>query len=140
MRFWDATALVSLCVTQPLTGRARRLYDAEPELVVWWGSPVECASAFARLLRDGVFTADDEAAARSILRTLQAAWFEILPGDSLREQAMRLLRLHPLRAADALQLAAALEWSGTPPVGDLVSFDEHLRNAARLEGLGRHDA
>ena len=55
--------------------------------------------------------------------------------DSVREQAIRLLRLHPLRAADSLQLAAALEWAGSPPDGAFVTFDERLRVAAAREGF-----
>jgi hypothetical protein len=48
---------------------------------------------------------------------------------------LRLLRVHPLRAAGALQLAAALEWAGAPPDGELVTFDERLREAAVREGF-----
>ncbi|HEX9582537.1 MAG TPA: type II toxin-antitoxin system VapC family toxin [Gemmatimonadales bacterium] len=135
MRFWDSTALVPLCLSQPLTDKARRLYEEDPELVVWWGSSIECASAFARSLRDRLLDPEAEAAARSFLGALSGAWYEILPGDGLREQAHRLLRLHPLRAGDSLQLAAALEWGGTPPTGDFVTFDDRLKAAARLEGF-----
>ncbi len=49
--------------------------------------------------------------------------------------AARLLRLHPLRAHDALQLSAALAWAGSPPSGKIVVFDYVLREASRLEGL-----
>ncbi len=104
-------------------------------MIVWWSSPVECASAFSRLARDGVLVRDAEEGARDILSELQDAWYEVQPTDRVRAQAMRLLRLHPLRAADAVQLAAALEWAGTPPAGTLISFDERLREAARREGF-----
>jgi predicted nucleic acid-binding protein len=135
MRFWDSSALVPLCLQQPRTAQALRWLDEDPELVVWWGSPVECASAFARLHRDGHLTRADEERARELLGSLRASWYEIQPGDAVREQALRLLRLHPLRAADALQLAAALAWAGSPPAGRLLSFDERLDAAARREGF-----
>jgi len=135
VRFWDSSALIPLCLTQPLTERARSLFDEDPEIVVWWGSPVECASAFARLRHEGVLTSGAEEAARSILTVLRDAWYEVQPGDGLRAQALRLLRLHPLRAADSLQLAAGLEWAGVPPAGEFVTFDERLKAAARLEGF-----
>jgi len=48
--FWDSSALVPLCVRQGITPRAialYKLYDA----VVWWATPVEIASALARLVR-----------------------------------------------------------------------------------------
>lgn len=135
MRFWDSSALVPLCLTQPMTERARSLYDEDPEMVVWWGTPVECASSFARLRRNGILSTGDEEAARSILAVLQHAWYEVQPDDGVREQALRLLRLHPLRAADSLQLAAGLEWAGVPPTGEFLTFDERLKEAARLEGF-----
>lgn len=135
MRFWDASALVPLLLEQPRTARARELLGEDAELVVWWGSPIECASAISRLHRDGQLTSREEAQARALLTTLKASWFEVQPGDAVREQALRILRLHPLRAADALQLAAALEWAGSPPVGTFVSFDERLASAAQREGF-----
>ena len=42
-------------------------------------------------------------------RRLEASWNEIDPTDRVRQQAMRLLRVHSLRAADSLQLAAAID-------------------------------
>ncbi len=104
-------------------------------MAVWWTSPVECGSAFARLLREGVLEQDQEARARSILHALGAGWHEVQPTTDLRDQALRLLRVHALRAADALQLAAGLAWSGMPPEGDLVTLDERLGSAARREGF-----
>ena len=135
MRFWDSSALVPLLLEQPRTARARALLAEDKELVVWWGSPIECASAISRLHRDGQLTSREEAQARALLTTLKASWFEVQPGDAVREQALRILRLHPLRAADSLQLAAALEWAGSPPEGTFVSFDEHLGAAAQREGF-----
>lgn len=135
MRFWDSSALVTLVLDQPRTAQARELHDQDPGLVVWWASSIECASAIARLHRDGQLTAAEEARARDLLTTLRASWFEVQAGDAVREQALRVLRLHPLRAADAMQLAAALEWSGSPPAGHFVSFDPRLNAAAQREGF-----
>lgn len=135
MRFWDASALVPLCLTQPASAVARPLLEDDPEIAVWWGSPVECWSAFARLRREGTLSLSGEDAARSLLAQLQQAWTEIEPGAAVRIQTSRLLRLHPLRSLDALQLAAALVWAGSPPAGVVVSFDDRLREAARLEGF-----
>lgn len=135
MRFWDSSALVPLLLREPKSDWARRLLDEDGELVVWWGSAIECASAIARLHREGHIDAAAERNARSLLDTLRAAWFEVQPGDAVREQSLRLLRLHPLRAADALQLAAAVEWAGTPPDGGFVTCDDRLREAAQREGF-----
>lgn len=135
MRFWDASALIPLCVEQPDSRTVRALLEEDRAMAVWWGSPIECWSAFARLRREGLLRVDEEDSARSLLRTLQDAWTEILPGEEVRAHAGRLLRLHPLRSADALQLAAALVWAGTPPGGEIVVFDRHLQEVAYLEGL-----
>lgn len=135
MRFWDSSAVVPLLVHQPSTPVARAVYEADPDLVVSWSTPVECASAVARLVREAVLTRAEEAAALERLAVLRRHWHEMLPGDRLRAQAERVLRLHPLRAADALQLAAALEWSGTPASGRLVTFDTRLAHAAEREGF-----
>ena len=60
----------------------------------------------------------------------------IAPTVALRERAGRLLRRHPLRAADALQLAAALAWTEHAPGGErFVCLDDRLRVAATREGF-----
>jgi len=135
VRFWDSSALVPLILREPHTDWAKRLLDEDGELVVWWGSAIECASAVARLHREGLLAAAAERDARSLLDALRGSWFEVQPGDAVREQSLRLLRLHPLRAADALQLAAAVEWAGTPPEGGFVTCDDRLREAAQREGF-----
>ncbi len=135
MRFWDASAVVPLVVEQPLSEHARHLLAEDPGMIVWWATPVECASALAHLRREEVLHESVERAALSVLDLLRSAWHEILPGDALRAQAQRVLRLHPLRSADALQLAAALEWAGVPPSGELVCFDARLGAAAAREGF-----
>ena len=136
MRFWDTSALVPLCVSEPSSRGMRRLVSADPSLVVWWGTRVECLSAFTRGRRDGKLAAAVEDRARRVLTALAAEWSEVLPTQAVRDRAERLLAVHPLRAADAFQLAAALVWSrGETSRHALVSFDERLRAAARGEGF-----
>lgn len=136
MRFWDTSAIVPLCVAEPATARVRRLVDTDPSIVVWWATRTECVSALARRRREGELNAAEEARAREVLRVLGAAWSEVLPSDGLRERTERLLAVHPLRAADAFQLAAALLWSrGRTGAHTFVCFDERLREAAGREGF-----
>lgn len=104
-------------------------------MTVWWGSPVECGSAFARLRRDGSLDDEWESRALGALDSLSACWHEVQPTPELRAQALRLLRFHTLSAADALQLAAGLSWAGTAPDGEMVTLDERLGSAARKEGF-----
>lgn len=135
MRFWDASAVVPLLLEQPASEGVRSLLEDDPDVVVWWGTTVECASALARLRREEILTEREEATAMARLEALRAGWYEMLPGDAVRAQALRVLRLHPLRAADALQLAAALEWAGSPASGTVVTLDERLAVAASREGF-----
>ncbi len=60
----------------------------------------------------------------------------MLPSEALRAQAERALAVHPLSAADALQLASALTWRREPArSAELVCLDERLRDAASREGF-----
>lgn len=101
-----------------------------------WGSVVEYHSAFARLRRDNALKHPEEDRVRDILAILANAWTEVEPSGDIRDIASRLLLTHPLRAADSLQLAAALVWANKIPKGNyLVCLDHRLRDAARKEGF-----
>jgi len=105
-------------------------------IVVWWTTPVECCSAFARRRRDNILTRAQEDQARHTVLRLAAEWTEVQPSHQVREAAGRVLLLHPLRAADALQLGAALVWADGRGTGhDFVCLDPRLREAAQREGF-----
>ncbi len=136
MRFWDASAVIPLCVDDPSTTIVRRLAHEDEAIAAWWGTIVECCSALSRLNRQGDLAVSDFTQARHLLDRLAEGWAEITPGPEIRNQAIRLLGLHPLRAADALQLAAALVWADRRPWGHpFVCLDARLREAARAEGF-----
>lgn len=136
MRFWDTSALVVLFIRQPQTPLAREALGDDPETVLWWATRVEYESALHRLRREGILDEDEITTARGSLSALREAAVEVQPSDELRERALRLLADHRLRAADSLQLAAALLWAGEPPAGSgFVCFDDRLREAADGEGF-----
>ena len=136
MKFWDTSAVVPLCVQGPTSAAVREILTEDASMVVWWGTHTECVSALTRRTREGGTTRADERAARYLLRSLASAWMEMQPNEALRNTAERLLAVHPLRAADALQLAAALTWCGQAPAGqDFVTFDRRLRDASFREGF-----
>lgn len=136
MRFWDASAVVPLCVQEPDSARVREMLVEDASMVVWWGTRTECVSALMRRVREGGLTRTDERAARHVLRSLANAWMEMQPNETLRGMAERLLAVHPLRTADALQLAAAMLWCRQVPAGeDFVTFDQRLRDASFREGF-----
>lgn len=136
MKFWDASAIVPLLVAEPTTRPLQELAVKDSAMLVWWGSEVECASALARLERGGALDPPGILLALERLRKLAGCWHEVDPSDALRETAIRFLRVHLLRAGDALQLAAAfLAAERRPATLELVTLDERLANAARKEGF-----
>jgi predicted nucleic acid-binding protein len=133
--FWDASALVPLCVRQRVTPRAVVLYETY-DPVVWWSTPVEIASALARLVRMNQLDTRDWAKAAKLARSLAGWWSVIQPSDALRASSMQLVDRYDLRAADSLQLAAALEWCEHTPQGRIfLTTDQKLREAALLSGF-----
>ncbi len=62
--------------------------------------------------------------------------YEVKAIEQVKQRAVRLLEVHPLRAADACQLASALVATHEDPNRPIiVSFDRRLKNAAIKEGF-----
>ncbi|MBA2306142.1 MAG: PIN domain-containing protein [Acidobacteria bacterium] len=136
MRFWDASSIVPLLMTETTTKTLQRLAAADPAMLVWWATEVECASAIARLEREESLDPRAVIQAFDRLTRLADGWHEVDPSDGIREAAVRFLRVHPLRAADALQLAAAFVAAERRPSSlELITLDERLAAAARKEGF-----
>lgn len=136
MKFWDASAIVPLLVEERESDTATRLLQEDEAQVVWWGTSVECHSAIRRWERDGLLTLEETGQANDVLEILMNRWTEVLPIEQIRTQAGRLLTVHPLRAADALQLAAASSWrDGSVERVGFVCFDARLAEAATREGF-----
>ena len=136
MSFWDSSALLPLSVDEPASTLMQQISQTHGVGVVWWGSLVECHSAFERRTRAGQWTLPEKRQALRILHQLAGDWSEIQPVSDLCERALRLLAAHSLRAADALQLAAALLWAAERPAGRVfVCLDDRLREAAEQEGF-----
>ena len=133
--FWDASAVVPLCVHEPLSSRARALLKTHPA-VVWWATPVEVSSAIGRLRRASLLDAEDAELAQKDLQVLMRGWKEIRPHDDLRSLAIHLMQKYPLRAAEGIQLAAAMVWCmGRPSKRNFISSDDRLSEAAQLAGF-----
>lgn len=136
MKFWDSSALVPLLVSEANSPVALTLLESDPDVFAWWGTPVECISALARRERDGALSMDAMRTALERLGELEAAWGEVEPSTRIRAAAGRVLRTHPLRAADSLQLAAALMLSDERRNRlEFVCADAKLSDAAEREGL-----
>jgi uncharacterized protein len=136
LTFWDSSALVPLYIDEPATDRLRRLVQRDPDVVVWMLSSVEVLSAIARHRRRSKGADDLLHQARLEVLERWSRWSAVTQADAVRRRAERLVALHPLVAADALQLAAALVASGDrPETLDFVTLDSRLATAAQLEGF-----
>jgi len=134
--FWDTSGIIPLCCQQPQSARARQALRAHSEIIVWWATPVEAISAFCRLHRQGLFSTPQLKQSEAAIEYLRQRWHEIQPLIELQQEAERILHLHALRAADALQLAAALIWCHQRPRGHhFISADSHLLRAADRESF-----
>lgn len=136
MKFWDSSAVVPLLVAEPSQTRLLDLLEHDPIMLAWWATRVECTSAIARREREGELGVSDATSALERLQVLSLSWQEVVPSESVRNVAQRLLRVHTLRVADALQLAAAIIASEREPASlEFVSLDERLNVAAQREGF-----
>lgn len=136
MRFWDSSAVVPLLVHEVSSGAVTDAYERDPDVLVWWATPVECVSALTRLERAGRLPGRSMGAALRRLDALARAWQEVQPFDHVRQTATRLLRVHPLRAGDAFQLGAALAAAENhPETLPFVTLDDRLADAAEKEGF-----
>jgi uncharacterized protein len=125
-----------LILEEPATTAMLEEHGRDSEVVVWWATEVECESAIARGEREDLLTGAEGTLARERLEELRERWVEVEPAEPQRKAARRLLRTHPLRAGDALQLSAALVAAEADPVTlDLVTLDDRLAEAARREGF-----
>lgn len=136
MRFWDSSAIVPLVIQETVTEKARDLYREDPRLVTWLLSPVEVVSALCRREREGALKRNQRTLAEARLDRLIAPSTRVIDVELVAHRARRLLALHPVRAADALQLAAALiACEERPELLPFVTFDERLSDAANREGF-----
>lgn len=136
MRFWDTSALVPLIVREPTSSWAAENFAADGDRIVWGFTPVEISSALNRRRREQALTRAQFNAARQRAKSFIDSCDRVMAFELVAERALRVLDMHALRAADALQLAAALLASREQPndVG-FVTLDIRLAEAAEREGF-----
>jgi uncharacterized protein len=136
MKFWDTSILVPFLLSEKTSTLVRQLYEDDPEIIIWTLTPVEIFSACYRRICAGDLSDDALDDVRRRLVLLESAWSTIVQIDSVQEVAKRLLAVHSLTAADALQLAAAIIACNHQPTRlDFLSLDYNLNRAARREGF-----
>lgn len=135
MRFWDSSAIVPALVQQQSTKRVLQLLTSDQSLVVSWVTYFECFSALARLEREGMTPLEFNIAA-TLLDQLSTGWITIRQSEKLAREIRRVLRVHPLKCADAVQLGSALvAREALSDKLEFCSFDAQLNLAARKEGF-----
>lgn len=136
MRYWDASALVPLVVAEPESEKVGKWLKEDPGIVTWSWSAVELASAVERRFREGRLSREERRQCLDAFESLSKQWDEVVDLFATRFRAMALLARHPLRAADAAQLAAALVVAEDRPANlEFACLDERLTLAAEKEGL-----
>ena len=136
MRFWDSPALVpSSSSNQSLQRSSDGLLRTRPSLHGTL-TPVELVAALRRLVRDGALVERAAREAEEVVRDLIARAHIVSDVERVKALTIRVLRVHALRAADALQLGAALAWSDGHTEGAILhTFDKRLAEAASREGF-----
>jgi predicted nucleic acid-binding protein len=136
MKFWDSSALVPLLVKEKETRYCLKTLSDDQEMLVWCLSKVEVISALCRRLSDRAFGEEEFQKAKRHLNDLIERAYEVQAIEKVKARALRLLEVHPLRAADACQLAAVLVATQEDPNRlAMVCFDQNLKNAALKEGF-----
>jgi predicted nucleic acid-binding protein len=136
VRFWDSSAIVPLVCAEGSSRACRAWLRQDPVVLVWALAATEVISALARKRREGQLDQQRFAVAKQRLAKLEQAWNEVIRLEAVRSRARRLIEVHPLRAADALHLAAALVAVEERTASiEFVTFDERLARAAEKEGF-----
>ena len=136
VNFWDTSAVVPLLVREAGTDLREAQLREATGVVAWWGTRVECVSALCRREREGDLSDTAVITAFQRLDLLAEQWMIVAPSDLILPRAERLLRVHPLRAADATQLAAALLATREETLNSrFFTADHQLAAAARKEGF-----
>ena len=136
MRYWDASALVPLAVAEPRSALVREWLSDDDHIVTWAWTRTEITSAIERRARDGTLSREQRRETLGRFDALAESWDEITDLLAVRARANALLARHPLRAADAGQLGAALlvqeQMAGALT---FVCLDSSLALAAEREQL-----
>ena len=140
MKFWDSSAIVPLLVEEEHSPACRSLFRSDPDMAVWQLTLTEATSALSRewhadRLDDAAFQQAERKLTRIASRWRELRALDDAALDALRAEARRILRAHPLRAADALQLAAACLFFEHPMKHGFVVLDAALARAAEAEGF-----
>lgn len=141
--FLDTSAAVKRYVAETGSGWVTALSDPAAGNRIWLATltRVETLAAFYLRVRTGSLTQTQARQAERVFRReLPVLFRRVALRATVVRRAMRLVSRHPLRAYDALQLAAALDFtarriSASRPIPLFVCADQRLNRVAAAEGL-----
>ncbi|WP_402468354.1 type II toxin-antitoxin system VapC family toxin [Isoptericola aurantiacus] len=132
--YFDASALVKLCVPEPGSDLACALWNRADLVVTSRLADVELRAALAAGERAGVLDGDRHRRAADRWAELWPALHRVELTESLAAEAAALAAgPHPLRGADAVHLAGALAVGQGDAI--LAAWDERVAAAGRDRGL-----
>jgi uncharacterized protein len=131
--YFDASALVKLCVPEPGSELASALWNRADVVVTSRLADSEVRAALAAGMRAGILDVGEHADA---LATWESLWptihvVEVTP--QVARRAAALLADYPLRSADAVHVASALAVAHEDTV--VTAWDERVAGAARSQAL-----
>ena len=136
MRFWDTSALVPLVMEEPASALVLGWIRDDPDVALWGLTRLELASAIERAVREGRVPPPARQPALRRVERIAGDAHEVADLAAVRVRAVPLVARHPLRAADAVQLGAALLVADPDPSSLVMAvLDRRLADAAEREGL-----
>lgn len=139
MKFWDTSALVPLIIDEPTSAAMQAVLSKDPDVLVWMLTSVELLSTLGRLGRVSPELTDVLPSTRSEAMDLFGRWAVVTHIEGVRRRAERLVGVHPLSAADAMQLGAAQMASGDrPETLHFVTLDQPVGALRPARGVSRH--
>ena len=134
--YWDTSAIVPLLVSESSTPLRESQLRASSGMITWWGTRIECVSALCRRVREGMLSPEEHAHAMNRLEALSERWIIVEASKPLQLMCEELLRDHPLRAADAIQLSSAImACEGSKREMPFHTADNNLASAAERAGF-----
>ncbi|MGW8568568.1 type II toxin-antitoxin system VapC family toxin [Isoptericola sp. NPDC055881] len=133
--YFDASALVKLCVHEPGSRLASALWNRADVVVSSRIADAEVRAALAAGERAGVLDPLARRRGAALWDELSAGLhtIEVTPDVSVRAADLLAASPVPLRAADALHVASALAVAHADTV--VAAWDEHVAGAARSRRL-----
>jgi predicted nucleic acid-binding protein len=140
LRFWDSSALVPLVLEEARSPTCRATARGDRDAIVWMFTETEVLAAIHRARLANRLSDDEVGTAERRLERLARAWKVVVDAPTVQKEAREVIRRHRIRAADSLQLAAALLWAkGRPKGRGFVVADHDLALAATADGFDVKD-